>query len=165
MKLSITKLWVRFLCPAWSVFPNLFVILTRLHRIRAAREDMKRNAALLQSAHYKYRGEYLQSLLRQFVWRCEQPLDWRPWVITIYLRSLRDDCDGAAILARWALGKMGEESRLVHLYPAAGWQGHVVCVCDRLRIVASNGAVHRIAQNVTDQSLLTLFPAYAGGIR
>ena len=171
LKLLITKIWFRYLCPIWSVIPNLFFILTRIRRI-------PRELAAMRCAREYYRDEnvdlprriaFFNLFLQNFEWR-EEAGDWRPWVITIHLRSLRDDCDGAAILARWALRHMGEDARLVHLYPATGWEGHMICVCDRLRIIASNGSLTQLqkanakANAITARDLLTLFPAYAGVI-
>jgi len=126
-KLFVTKVWINVLCPIWSFIINLCYWLFRLNRIKSAQLKKER---LLELS--------LADVMSQFKWVNDNFKDWYPWIITIVDKNLEDDCDGAAILAKWWWEKHGIKSRLVFLYSADGKVGHVICVRNSNDIFVSN---------------------------
>lgn len=80
-------------------------------------------------------------LMSSFEWTSDGIIDWQPWVETIFNRRFRDDCDGAAVLGKWALEQIGIKSRIVRLWAKGKVQGHSVCVSEDNRIMISNSDV------------------------
>ena len=80
-------------------------------------------------------------LMSNFEWTSDGIIDWQPWVETIFSRRFKDDCDGAAVLGKWALEQIGIKSRIVRLWAKGKTQGHSVCVSNDNQIMISNGDV------------------------
>jgi hypothetical protein len=85
--------------------------------------------------------EDVVELMRRFEWKKDFFIDWRPWVITIINRKLKDDCDGAAVLGRWALKKIGFEADIFELWDRDAKIGHAVCITKNKGIMISNESV------------------------
>lgn len=146
MKKVITKCWIFFMCPFWSLFVNLGYWIIRLSKIGEAREIKKQLSALP-----------LEQAMLNFIWRADNFKDWVPWVITIASKLWTDDCDGAAIMAQWWLKEHGMKSDLVFLYDAKFTTGHCVCVSqDRKRLISNNEVLTLDADN-WEANLLALF--------
>jgi hypothetical protein len=129
-KLTMTKFWVNVLCPIWSFIINCFYWLFKLNKISAAKDKMNKLLALP-----------LVNVMHQFKWRDDNFKDWYPWIITIVDKNLEDDCDGAAVLAKWWLKENSISSRLVFIYSSDGKDGHAVCVSIDNTILVSNREV------------------------
>lgn len=129
-KLFITQVWINFLCPIWSFIINCFYWLFKLNKISTAKDKMNKLLSLP-----------LVNVMNQFKWREDNFKDWYPWVITIANNNLEDDCDGAAILAKWWLKEHNISSRLVFIYSSDGKDGHAVCVSIDNTILVSNREV------------------------
>jgi len=95
----------------------------------------------------------VKCLMARFKWRTDGLLiDWHPWVKTIIARRLCDDCEGAALLAQWALSVIGISSRIVYLVPGwKFWKAHVVCVSIENNILVSNGMVVEFDGNTRER--------------
>jgi hypothetical protein len=124
----VTIIWLRFLKPIWSFLINACFWIGRLNHIRQTRREM----ALLRQMPLSF-------VMALFLWRPDGMKDWTPWVMTIVCNGLQDDCDGAAVLARWRLRHDGVRSRIVYLYSDV--EGHAVCVTDDHRMFISNNLV------------------------
>jgi len=84
----------------------------------------------------------LKELMSKFKWKKDNLKDWSPWVITIIARDLLDDCDGAAVLAKWWYKKHNVASRIVALYSSDGKLGHAICVRnDNMEFVSNNDII------------------------
>ncbi len=70
--------------------------------------------------------------------------DWMPWVITALKRG-KDDCDGLAVLGKWALSKIGIKARLVRLEKKGSRKGHMICVAPVMKVMVSNKQVINFA--------------------
>lgn len=80
----------------------------------------------------------VRELMSRFKWVPDSYFDWRPWVVTMVNRDLRDDCDGAAVLGKWALKKIGIKARIVELWNTEQRTGHAICMSNDNRIMISN---------------------------
>ena len=145
-KLFSTKLWIWILCPTWSFIINLCYWICRPFSIR---EALSKKEALLKID--------IKDVMATFKWSQDKYQDWYPWIITIVNTDLRDDCDGAATLAKWWWSKQGVKSRLVFLYSENLTLGHAVCVLNSNTIFVTNSEVLDLDPNNWKQDLLSRF--------
>ncbi len=143
-KIMVTKLWIKFLCPIWSFIVNLCYWINRPFGIREA---------LLKKEIYL--ALPLEELIGRFKWTGDKFKDWVPWVITIANKELADDCDGAAILAKWWWKEHDIKSRIVFLYSSTA--GHAVCVKTDNTCFVSNSQVLYLDSTNWQQDLFTAF--------
>jgi hypothetical protein len=68
----------------------------------------------------------IEYLMENFKWKEDVAGDWTPWVMTIICQSFKDDCDGAANLAKWWFKQNGIEAEILNLYSTK--EGHTICV-------------------------------------
>lgn len=146
MKKVITKCWIFFMCPFWSLIVNLIYWLIKINKIGEAREIKKQLSALP-----------LEQAMLNFIWRADNLKDWVPWVITIASKLWTDDCDGAAVMAQWWLQEHGTASDLVFLYDPGFKTGHCVCVSADRTILVSNNEVLTLNADLWEANLLALF--------
>jgi hypothetical protein len=63
-----------------------------------------------------------------FVWTTDRFRDWQPWAVTLFIRGLRDDCDGAAVLGKWCLEQINIKGKIVKLWSSEkNVDGHAIC--------------------------------------
>ena len=139
-KLLITKFWLKVEKPIWSFIVNSVFWIFHLNKIGEVRTDMK---ALRQMP--------LEVVMSMFKWKEDYLKDWTPWVATIVYKSITDDCDGAAVLAKWWFKEHGVKADILNLYNSK--EGHTVCVAEG--IMVSNGNV--IKMNTDRDSVLKYF--------
>ena len=83
----------------------------------------------------------IETLMERFVWIEDKAGDWTPWVMTIICQSFKDDCDGAATLAKWWFKQNGIKADIFNLY--SDKSGHTICVTkDRTKMVTNERVVH-----------------------
>lgn len=129
-KLISTKLWIFIFCPIYSFLINCFYWLIHLADLTNAIREKK-----------EFKELDLSVLMGRFIWVNDDPVDWYPWIITIINRGLQDDCDGAAILAKWWYKEHGIDARLVFIYSDDGKFGHAICVKNDNSQFVSNSMV------------------------
>lgn len=83
----------------------------------------------------------IADFMKTFKWTADKYIDWKPWVHTIFANNMKDDCDGAAVLGKWLLGKMGIDARIVKLWKTGKSEGHTICVSKDDKIMISNNDV------------------------
>ena len=96
-------------------------------------------------------------LMRQFIWTEDRFIDWQPWIITLFHKQFKDDCDGAAVLAKWALHQVGVESRIIRLWKKGSTEGHSVCVSNDNKIIISNDDYSDIDKTPFPQNVYDYF--------
>jgi hypothetical protein len=128
MKIATRKFGVYFAKPIWSFIRNCWFWLWHLNDINEARKI---------KADIKYLS--IETLMERFVWKEDIAGDWTPWVMTIIGQSFRDDCDGAAALAKWWFKKHGIEAEILNLYSAT--EGHTICVTKNRETMVTNERV------------------------
>lgn len=146
-KMLATKVWIFILCPIWSFVINLVYWLFHLSSLKEAL--VKKKALLIL--------DNIRDLMAIFKWTEDKYKDWLPWIITIVNKNITDDCDGAAVLAKWWWKEKGIESRIVYLYSADGKSGHAVCVLDDNSMFVSNSQVANLDPTNWRQDLLSRF--------
>jgi len=95
--------------------------------------------------------------MSKFKWKKDNMVDWTPWVITIIARNMQDDCDGAAILAKWWYKKHSSRGKIVSLYSKDLKVGHAVCVRQDHKEVVSNQYVLPLDPSNWKSDLLSKF--------
>ena len=145
-KLFVEKLWIYVFCPIWSFIINCCYWSGRPFLIKDVQDEKKRLLTL-----------ELADLLSKFKWTKDNFKDWTPWIITIVERELRDDCDGAAVLAKWWWKNHNINSRIIRLSSSDFSIGYTVCVLDDNTKVVSNGGIYSLDANNWQQNLLNLF--------
>ena len=98
-QIAIRKFSVYFAKPIWPFIVNCVFWLFRLNMINEVRK-IKADIKSLS----------IETLMERFVWVEDKAGDWTPWVMTIICQSFKDDCDGAAALARWWFKQNGIEA-------------------------------------------------------
>jgi hypothetical protein len=128
-QIIIRKFWIRVEKPIWSFIVNCVFWLFHLNKIgefRKIKADIKSLS--------------IETLMERFVWGEDKAGDWTPWVMTIICQSFKDDCDGAAALAKWWFKENGIEAEILNLYSAT--EGHTICVTkDRTQMVTNERVI------------------------
>jgi hypothetical protein len=81
----------------------------------------------------------IHELMQEFQWAEDRVGDWTPWVITLAYRGLKDDCDGAAALAKWWFKQNRVEAEILNFYSAT--EGHTICVTKDRETMVTNERV------------------------
>ena len=120
---------VYFSKPIWSFIRNCVFWLFHLNKIAEARMEM--NAI---------KGLKIETLMNLFKWTEDKYGDWYPWVSTLLVNEMKDDCDGAATLAKWWFKEHDIKSDIFNLY--SDKSGHTICVTkDRTKMVKNERVV------------------------
>ena len=128
-QIAIRKLSIHFSKPIWSFIVNCVFWLFHLNKICAVKTDMR---ALKQIP--------VEVVMSMFKWKEDSLKDWTPWVSTIVYKSITDDCDGAAELAKWHFKTKGIKADILNLYNQN--EGHTICVTkDRTKMVSNERVV------------------------
>ena len=128
-QIAIRKFSVYFAKPIWSFVVNCVFWLFRLNMINEVRK-IKADIKSLS----------IETLMERFVWVEDKAGDWTPWVMTIICQSFKDDCDGAAALAKWWFKEHGVEAEILNLYSTK--EGHAICVTkDRTKMVTNERVI------------------------
>ncbi|MFA5324217.1 MAG: hypothetical protein WC373_16200 [Smithella sp.] len=86
------------------------------------------------------KGLKIETLMNLFKWTEDKYGDWYPWVSTLLVNDMKDDCDGAAALAKWWFKQNGIKADIFNLY--SDKEGHAVCVTkDRTKMVTNERVV------------------------
>ena len=143
-QIIIRKFWIRVEKPIWSFIVNCVFWLFHLNKIGTVRTDMR---ALKQMP--------VEVVMSMFKWKEDSLKDWTPWVATIVYKSITDDCDGAAELAKWHFKTKGIKADILNLYNQN--EGHTICVTkDRTKMV-SNGNVVSLNPAIWEAEIMQYF--------
>ena len=94
-------------------------------------------------------------VVQRFLWKKDNLADWTPWVSTIVYKSITDDCDGSAELAKWHFKTKGIKADILNLYNQN--EGHTICVTkDRTKMV-SNGNVVSLNPAIWEAEIMQYF--------
>lgn len=96
-------------------------------------------------------------LMHGFKWTRDTWFDWQPFLITILHRSLKDDCDGSAKLARWAFKCIGRDARTLSLWKKWSKSGHAICMTSDNEIMVSNSTVVHVIGEDWEKWVLDFF--------
>lgn len=100
----------------------------------------------------------VNEILSSFKWRADRCYDWRPWISVILYKDLRDDCDGAAVLAAWLFSLANFDAE-VRTFVGVGWTSpnHAVCIVN-LRgefAIYSNG--RKVRSDINKKNLIARY--------
>ena len=143
-QIIIRKFWIKVEKPIWSFIINSVFWLGHMNKIAAVNTDKR---ALKKMP--------IEVVMEMFKWKADSLKDWTPWVSTIVYKSITDDCDGAAVLAKWWFKEHGVEAEILNLY--SDKSGHTICVTrDRTKMV-SNGNVVSLIPATWEQEVMQYF--------
>ena len=143
-QIIIRKIAVYFSKPIWSFIRNCVFWLFRLNDIKEVRKI---------KSDIKYLS--IETLMERFVWKEDVGGDWTPWVMTIIRQSFRDDCDGAAALAKWWFKEHGIEAEILNLYSKT--EGHAICVTKNRETMVTNERVVDLNPTCWEKEMLEYF--------
>lgn len=128
MRKVIIFLYVVLLRTELTFIINILYWARHLKDIKKARAEKK---------EYKSYAEYMYgiiSIMKRHKWTSDAwngALDWSPWPLTMINKQFRDDCDGAARMARW-LSRSCSKVESAHEYIVIeGWSmatSHVIVI-------------------------------------
>ena len=119
-----------------SFFRNLYYNLRYAGKLKAAKKELAEWSAKLKDGGLPA----LSIMMAQFRWRSDGGYEWIPSSPEMVVaRGWQDDCDGAAVLARWGLRQIGMPCDIWRL--KRDGSGHRVCVTRDRLIFTSNGTV------------------------
>ena len=127
-QIIIRKFWIKVEKPIWSFIINSVFWLGHMNKIAAVNTDKR---ALKKMP--------IEVVMEMFKWKADSLKDWTPWVATIVYKSITDDCDGAAELAKWHFKTRGIKADILNLYNSK--EGHTICVTKERTKMVSNGNV------------------------
>lgn len=139
-------IWIKIYCPVWSFLVNLFYWITK---IRYLKETLSIKKELKNSIETV---ENIKIVLSNFRWIPDEIRDWLPWVITLIHRGYKDDCDGAAVLAKFLFKQIGIGGKIVSLL---GDTGHAIFVSNDKKYMATNNII--VEDNWTNDKILDYF--------
>lgn len=145
-KLIVTTLWVYWLCPAWSFIINLFYFIKYINKY-----------SYVQSQKNMFKKMSLNQVMNIFKWKADKLKDWIPWVYNIIINDLYDDCDGAAIIAKYWYKENNIHSRLGFLYNNDFSKGHCICIKEDNTEFISNNQIIKIKAMYWKQDILRYF--------
>jgi len=139
--------WVRI----WSKVVTLFYHIKYWKEIGAAKAAMEVSRQNLFLVADEYRpftphpeNVAVSQFLRKFKYTSDAPfVDW--WInegdeLVYWLRGQRDDCDGAAAMAKWAWKQFGVESDIRILRGESNMDArHAICVRRDMAVFTTNG--------------------------
>ena len=143
-QIAARKFGINFSKPLWSFIRNCVFWLFRLNDINEVRKI---------KADIKYLS--IESLMERFTWKEDAGGDWTPWVITIIRQSFKDDCDGAAALAKFWFHKHGIEAEILNLYSQT--EGHTICVTKNRETMVANERVVNLNPTCWEKEVLEYF--------
>ena len=143
-QIAIRKFSVYFAKPIWSFIVNCVFWLGHLNKIGEVRK-IKADIKSLS----------IETLMERFVWVEDKAGDWTPWVMTIICQSFKDDCDGAAALAKWWFTEHGVEADILNLY--SDKEGHSVCVTKDRETMVTNERVVELNPATWEDDILRYF--------
>ena len=143
------RIWNNFLRPIWSFIINFLYWIIRPHRVCTT---IKRRNLIAKSIHSL---SDIKTLMSKCRYKKDKTKDWLPWIITLVDRDFEDDCDGAAILGRWAFKQIGVKSDLVSLYGKNS--GHMICVSKDRKYIISNNYIFNLITNNWKKETLDIF--------
>lgn len=82
----------------------------------------------------------VREFMSKYDWTKED-IDWKPWVITVLHKDLKDDCDGAANLGKALLVNIGVPASIYHLKNNSG---HAIAVSKNKKFIISNNNLVKI---------------------
>ena len=98
---------------------NIFYFITHFWKYFKARKEKKK------IGNKNFTLDELNVFLKTMFTYTSEGWDWRPWVITLFMRNLHDDCDGVAAFIKWKTKRLGWKPEFWSLF-GLGW-GHAVC--------------------------------------
>jgi hypothetical protein len=137
-QIAIRKFSVYFAKPIWSFIVNCVFWLFRLNKISGVRTSLN-----------ILKDKPIELVMSKYVWKEDTLGDWTPWASTVIAKDLQDDCDGAAVLAKWWFKEHGVEAEILNLYSAK--EGHTICVTkDRTKMVTNERVVQLFPETWED---------------
>lgn len=151
MKLYLLKYifqlnWVYILNPIWSLIINLIYFIINISKYNKVKNE-KLYLLILP----------LQDVMNKFSWVADKFKDWTPYIYTLIINNYKDDCDGAATLAKFWYKNHNIKSRLVFIYDENYSQGHCVCVRNDNTEFVSNNSIVKLNPNNWKEDLLSKF--------
>jgi len=143
-QIIIRKIAVYFSKPIWSFIRNCVFWLFHLNDIKEVRSI---------KADIKYLS--IESVMESFFWKEDKCGDWTPWVMTIICQRFKDDCDGAAALAKFWFHEHSIEAEILNLYSEK--EGHAVCVTMDRRTMVTNERVVNLNPTCWEKEVLEYF--------
>ena len=143
-QIIIRKVGINFSRPIWSFIWNCWFWLFHLNDIKEVRSI---------KADIKYLS--IESVMESFFWKEDKCGDWTPWVMTIICQRFKDDCDGAAALAKFWFKEHGIEAEILNLYSEK--EGHTICVTKDRGTMITNERVVNLNPTCWEKEVLEYF--------
>jgi len=114
--------------------------------------DVKRRYGEIESLRT---FDQVRTYMEQFQWVEDKPVDWKPWLITVLARDLRDDCDGAAVLGQYLFGQIGHHADLYRL--TGPKEAHMVTITSSKEHMISNNNLESLHKTTWEEHVLSFF--------
>ena len=144
IKLIFRKLGSYFINPVISFIGNIIYWICNIGDLRKTIKEKNKIKHKLELAN---NAEIIQKLLRKFIWTEDKLIHWVPWVITFVHREFHDDCDGAAIFAKWMFKQINVRSKTYHLVSGDMKNGHLITITNDKSVMVSNNSLVQIPQD------------------
>ncbi len=123
----------------YEFLKNLIIAVFKKDDMKEARKELNRWRPIIQAEGITG----MKRFMAQFKYRKEDR-DWTPdKPEMVVMAGWRDDCDGAAVLGKWAFKQMGMDS---DFYRLKGKTSHRICVTTCQRFFTTNGTVVEVPE-------------------
>lgn len=121
----------------YEFFKNLYIHIFKKSDLKKAEKELDRWKVIIQSEGI----HGLRKMMSKFKWKKESS-DWTPDdPAIVVMNGWKDDCDGAAVLAKWGFRQLGLSS---DFYRLKGSSNHRVCITSDKKWFVSNSSVVEI---------------------
>jgi hypothetical protein len=83
--------------------------------------------------------------MKLFRYTPDKLVDWKPWLLTYFMRDCYDDCDGAATCAKWIYKITGKDSVTLYLFGNDD-TAHAIELSTDLSSFVTNGKLYNTQQ-------------------
>ena len=148
-----TLIWLinKTIYPLYSFLINSLYWLFHLSDLKSAKKEKEYCKKTITDI------KDIENFLSKFTWTKDNYIDWTPWIITIFDRHLKDDCDGAATLGKWLYKCIGIESNMAVLYKDIPGTAHMVCIRKDKTEMISNSHIITLNPSNWQQSIYDYF--------
>ena len=122
----------------WDIIINVMFLLKNKGLISTALMTLKATKDSIETF------DDVKDLQSQFEWVEDKVVDWRPFILAMFMKDLKDDCDGAATLGKWLLKQIGIKSNFYRLSKSIS-EGHFIVISKDKKIIISNARIYEIS--------------------
>lgn len=139
----------------WDIIINIMFLLKHKSEISSALITLKETKESVKDFND------VKEIQSRFEWTEDKTVDWRPCILVMFMKDLKDDCDGAATLGKWLLKQIGVKSDFYRLSKSIS-EGHFIVISKDKTKVISNSTIYEISPENWEETTISLCSKQTG---